>query len=136
MSEKSGNISKVSQSIQNMMKNQQNMKKLSHEVWNENEGRYIKSELAEGLIGGTYHGLQVGGRDPSLQVGGPGPGLSTSGETTSVYLQVGEPDLSTLPRMMLLRTMPPRTMLPRTMLPRTMLPSSSSEEWWRTETGW
>jgi hypothetical protein len=39
LSEKSGNISKVSQSIQNMMKKQQNMKKLSHEVWDKTEGR-------------------------------------------------------------------------------------------------
>jgi hypothetical protein len=30
-----------------MMKKQQNMKKLRHEVWNEKEGMYIKTELPE-----------------------------------------------------------------------------------------
>jgi hypothetical protein len=33
--------------MQNWMKKQQNMKKLRHEVWDEREGRYIKSELPE-----------------------------------------------------------------------------------------
>ena len=47
MSEKSGKISRVSQSTQNMMKKQQNMKKLRHEVWDEKEGMYIKSGLPE-----------------------------------------------------------------------------------------
>jgi hypothetical protein len=35
MSEKSGKISRVSQSTQHLMKQQQNMKKLRHEVWDE-----------------------------------------------------------------------------------------------------
>ena len=43
MSEKSGKISNVSQSTQNVMNKQQNMKKLRHEVWDEKEGTYIKS---------------------------------------------------------------------------------------------
>ena len=47
MSEKSGKISRVSQSTQKMMKKQQNMKKLRHEVWDEKEGMYIKSDLPE-----------------------------------------------------------------------------------------
>ena len=47
MSEKSGKISRVSQSTQNMMKKQQNMKKLRHEVWYEKESMYIKSGLPE-----------------------------------------------------------------------------------------
>ena len=38
-------ISQVSQTTQNQMKKQQNMKKLRHEVWDEEVGRYIKSEL-------------------------------------------------------------------------------------------
>jgi hypothetical protein len=46
MSEKSGKISRVSQSTQKFMK-QQNMKKLRHEVWDENEKMYIKSGLPE-----------------------------------------------------------------------------------------
>jgi hypothetical protein len=47
MSEKSGKISRVSQSTQNLMKEQQNMKKLRHEVWDEKEEMYIKSGLPE-----------------------------------------------------------------------------------------
>jgi hypothetical protein len=47
MSEKSGKISRVSQSTQNLMKKQQNMKKLHHEVWDEGENMYIKSGLPE-----------------------------------------------------------------------------------------
>jgi acyl-[acyl carrier protein]--UDP-N-acetylglucosamine O-acyltransferase len=47
MSLKSGKISRVSQTTQNLMKQQQNMKKLRHEVWDEREERYIKSELPE-----------------------------------------------------------------------------------------
>ena len=42
MSEKSGKISRVSQSTQNLMKKQQNMKKLRHEVWDENVERMWK----------------------------------------------------------------------------------------------
>ena len=45
MSEKSGKISRVLQSTQNLMKKQQNMKKLRHEVWDEEEN--IKSGLPE-----------------------------------------------------------------------------------------
>jgi hypothetical protein len=45
MSEKSGKISRVSQSTHNMMKKQQNTKTLRHEVWDEKEGMYIKSGL-------------------------------------------------------------------------------------------
>jgi hypothetical protein len=41
MSEKSGKISRVSQSTQNLMK------KLRHEVWDEKEGMYTKSGLPE-----------------------------------------------------------------------------------------
>ena len=37
MSLRSGKISRVSQSTQNLMKKQQNMKKLRHEVWDERE---------------------------------------------------------------------------------------------------
>jgi hypothetical protein len=47
MSEKSGKISRVSQSTQNLMKKQQNMKKLCHKVWDEEEEMYIKSGLPE-----------------------------------------------------------------------------------------
>jgi hypothetical protein len=47
MTLKSGKISQVSQTTQNQMKKQQNMKKLRHEVWDEEVGRYIKSELPE-----------------------------------------------------------------------------------------
>ena len=47
MSEKSGKISRVSQPIQNMMKKQQNMKKLRHEVWDAKKEMYIKSGLPE-----------------------------------------------------------------------------------------
>jgi hypothetical protein len=47
ISEKSGKISRVSQSTQNMMKKEQNMKKLRHEVWDGKEGMYITSELPE-----------------------------------------------------------------------------------------
>ena len=47
MSEKSGKISRVSQSTQNLMKKQQNMKKLRHKVWDEKEEVYIKSGLPE-----------------------------------------------------------------------------------------
>jgi hypothetical protein len=47
MSEKSGKISRVSQSTQNLMKKQQNMKKLRHKVWDEEEEMYIKSGLPE-----------------------------------------------------------------------------------------
>ena len=47
MSEKSGKISRVSQTTQNLMKLQQNMKKLRHEVWDEEERKYIKSGLPE-----------------------------------------------------------------------------------------
>jgi hypothetical protein len=47
MSEKSGKISKVSQSTQNLNKKQQNMKKLRHEVLDEKEEMYIKSGLPE-----------------------------------------------------------------------------------------
>jgi hypothetical protein len=43
MPEKSGKISRVSQSTQNLMKKQQTMKKLRHEVWDEKEKMYIKS---------------------------------------------------------------------------------------------
>jgi hypothetical protein len=49
MSEKSGKISMVSQSNQNLMKKQQNMKKLRHKVWDEKEEVYIKSGLPEEL---------------------------------------------------------------------------------------
>ena len=45
MTLKSGKISQVSQTTQNQMKKQQNMKKLRHEVWDDKVGRYIKSEL-------------------------------------------------------------------------------------------
>ena len=44
-SEKSGKITRVSQTTQNLMKKQQNMKKLRHEVWDEKEKMYIKSGL-------------------------------------------------------------------------------------------
>jgi hypothetical protein len=47
MTLKSGKISRVSQTTQNQMKQQQNMKKLRHEVWDVGVGRYIKSELPE-----------------------------------------------------------------------------------------
>jgi hypothetical protein len=47
MSEKSGKISRVSQSTQNLMRKQQNMKKLRHEVLDEEEKMYIKSGLPE-----------------------------------------------------------------------------------------
>jgi hypothetical protein len=47
MSEKSGKISRVSESTQNLMKEQQNMKKLRHKVWDEKEEMYIKSGLPE-----------------------------------------------------------------------------------------
>lgn len=47
ISERSGKISRVSQSTQNLMKKQQNMKKLRHKVWDEREGMYIKSKLPE-----------------------------------------------------------------------------------------
>ena len=47
MLEKSGKISRVSKSTQNLMKKQQNMKKLRHEVWDEEEKMYIKSGLPE-----------------------------------------------------------------------------------------
>ena len=47
MTLKSGKISQVSQSTQNQMKKQQNMKKLRHEIWDEEIGRYKKSELPE-----------------------------------------------------------------------------------------
>jgi hypothetical protein len=47
MTLKSGKVSRVSQTTQNQMKQQQNMKKLRHEVWDERVGRYIKSELPE-----------------------------------------------------------------------------------------
>ena len=47
MSEKSGKVSKVSQSTKNLINKQQSMKKLRHEVWDEREKMYIKSELPE-----------------------------------------------------------------------------------------
>ena len=47
MSEKSGKIFKVSQSTQNMIKKQHNMKTLVHEVWDEKEEMFIKSGLPE-----------------------------------------------------------------------------------------
>ena len=47
MSEGSGKVSKVSQSTQNLIKQQQNMKKLRHEVWDEKEQMYIKSSLPD-----------------------------------------------------------------------------------------
>ena len=47
MSEKSGKISRVSQTTQNLMKLQQNMKKLRYKVWDEEEEKYIKSGLPE-----------------------------------------------------------------------------------------
>jgi hypothetical protein len=47
MTEKSGKISRVTHSTQNLMKKEQNMKKLRLEVWDEKEGKYIKSELPE-----------------------------------------------------------------------------------------
>jgi hypothetical protein len=45
MSEKSGKISRVSQPTQNLMKKQQNMKKLHHKVWDEKENIYIKMKI-------------------------------------------------------------------------------------------
>jgi hypothetical protein len=47
MSESSGKISRVSQLTQNLMKKQQNMKKLHHKVWDEKEDMYTKSRLPE-----------------------------------------------------------------------------------------
>jgi hypothetical protein len=47
ISEMSGKISRVSQSTQNLMKKQQNMKELRHEVLDEKEEMYIKSGLPE-----------------------------------------------------------------------------------------
>ena len=47
MSEGNGKISRVTQSTQNLIKKQQNMKKLCHEVWDKKKGMYIKSDLPE-----------------------------------------------------------------------------------------
>ena len=49
MSEKSrsGRVSRVSQSTQNLIRKQQNMKKLRHEVWSARAQTYIKSSLPE-----------------------------------------------------------------------------------------
>ena len=44
---KRGNVSRVSQTILNLMKKQQNVKKLRHEVWSEEAQTYIKSSLPE-----------------------------------------------------------------------------------------
>ena len=49
MSEKPnrGNVSRVSQTTLNLIKKQQNVKKLRHEVWSEEAQTYIKSSLPE-----------------------------------------------------------------------------------------
>ena len=49
MSEKSkrGIVSRVSQTIQDLKKKQQNVKKLKHEVWSENGQTYIKSSIPD-----------------------------------------------------------------------------------------
>jgi hypothetical protein len=47
MSERTGKILRVSQSTQNLMKKQQNMKKLRNKVWDEKEKVYIKYGLPE-----------------------------------------------------------------------------------------
>ena len=44
---KRGNVSRISQPILNLMKKQQNVKKLRHEVWSEQAQTYIKSSLPE-----------------------------------------------------------------------------------------
>ena len=44
---KRGNVSRVSQSTRNLMKKQQNVKKLRHKVWSEKAQTYIKSSLPE-----------------------------------------------------------------------------------------
>merc|ERR1711888_561948 len=41
------NVSQISQTVQNLMKKQQNVKKLRHEVWSEEAQTYIKSSLPE-----------------------------------------------------------------------------------------
>ena len=47
MSEGTGKISEVTQSTQNLMKKQQNMKKLHHKAWDNENEMYIKSSLTE-----------------------------------------------------------------------------------------
>ena len=44
---KRGNVSRVSQTTLNLIKKQQNVKKLRHEVWSEEAQTYIKSSLPE-----------------------------------------------------------------------------------------
>ena len=47
MSQKSGNALNVSQNIKGLMKKQQNIPKLRHEIWNDKLQTYVKSSLPE-----------------------------------------------------------------------------------------